>query len=88
MRPITRIAMLALPAAALLAVAQGCKDESSQQKASQNPAASSTAQHPAATPTAPSQAELDAKASKDIDEKNADAEFEKLKKELQGGGGG
>jgi hypothetical protein len=86
MKAIQRVAMLALPAGVLLAVAQGCKDDSSPQKASQSPAASSTAQHPATTPTTPSQADLDAKASKDINEKNADAEFEKLKKELQGGG--
>ena len=34
----------------------------------------------------PSQSELDAKAAKDINEKNADAEFEKLKSEIEGGG--
>lgn len=86
MKAITRVALFALPACAVLALAQGCKDESGQQKASQNPAAPAAAQHPAATPTPPSQAELDAKATKEIDEKNADAEFQKLKNELHGGG--
>jgi hypothetical protein len=86
MKAITRVAMFALPACAVLALAPGCKDESGQQKASQNPAPSSAAQHPVATPTTPSQSDLDAQASKNIDEKNADAEFEKLKKELPGGG--
>jgi hypothetical protein len=86
MKAITRVAMFALPVCAVLALAPGCKDESGQQKAPQSPASSTAAQHPAATPTTPSQSELDAKASKEIDEKNADAEFEKLKNELHGGG--
>ena len=79
-------AVCALP----LLIALACKDSSS----STAPAAP----QPQPTPSKawqfdskdvpPSQTDLDTKASKDINEKNADAEFEKLKKEIEGGGGG
>jgi hypothetical protein len=80
-----RWAACALP----LTLALGCKE-----------AASSNPPPPAPPPTPskiwpmdppeppPSQSEFDAKAAQDITEKNADAEFEKLKHEIEGGGGG
>jgi predicted component of type VI protein secretion system len=71
-----------------LVLALGCKD-SSPSKAPQTqppPTPSKVATFPQLEPP-PSQTDLDAKASKDINEKNADAEFEKLKNEIEGGGG-
>lgn len=55
------------------------------------------AQHPSggaveaaapSTPPAPSDSELDAKAKQAINDANADAEFEKLKQDIEAGGGG
>jgi hypothetical protein len=71
-----------------LAMVSACKDSSA--------AKAPPSQQPAPTPSKawpmkpleepPKQSDLDAKASKDINDANADAEFEKLKKEIEGGG--
>lgn len=84
-----RITMHRTACALPLLIALACKDSST---------STTSASQPAPTPSKawqfdtkdlpPSQTDLDAQASKDINEKNADAEFEKLKKEIEGGGGG
>ena len=72
-----------------LLVALACKDSSTHATPqSQPPPAPSKAWQFDTKDLPPSQSDLDAQASKSIDEKNADAEFEKLKKEINGGGGG
>jgi hypothetical protein len=67
----------------------GCKDSSSSQAPpNQPPPTPSKAWKFDSNDLPPSQTDLDAKAANDINEKNADDEFEKLKKEIEGGGGG
>ena len=83
MRTTLRWAAFALP----LTIALGCKDSSSSKSPQSQPPPTPSQAWPMKSPDLPpSQSELDAKAAKDIDEKNADAEFEKLKHEIEGGG--
>ena len=70
--------------AAALALTALCACNSNEQKAAEKkeaPAASEAS----AVPPVQSQAAYDAEAAKSIDKANADAEFEKLQKEIDGG---
>ena len=79
-----------LAAGVVMVLAAGCaKDESSSPTPAAQPASA-----PAAVPSAddapevtiPTQDEADAQAADAITEENADAELEKLKEEIEGGG--
>jgi hypothetical protein len=85
-----KIKMHPVACALPLLIALACKDSStsSTPAATQPQPAPSKAWQFDTKDLPPSQTDLDQKASKDINEKNADAEFEKLKKEIEGGGGG
>ena len=84
MRITVRWAACVLP----LTMALGCKDNSSTKPPPALPPPTPSKLFPMkSTLPPPTQSELDAKALKEIDEKNADAEFEKLKNEIEGGGG-
>lgn len=77
---------LALPAAVVLALA-ACKDGSTMRD---NTPSTATRMTPPPSANAPeveniaSQSELEKQAAQQINEKNADAEFEKLQKEIEG----
>jgi hypothetical protein len=84
-----KTSILSTACALSLLSAFACKDSSSSQTSQSQPTpVPSKAWQFDTNDLPPSQSDLDAKAGKDIDEKNADAEFEKLKKEIEGGGGG
>lgn len=82
-----RITFRCAGCALLLTMAFGCKEASSAKPPPSAPPPTPSKAFPMkAAEMPPSQSELDAKAAKDINEKNADAEFEKLKHEIEGGG--
>jgi hypothetical protein len=65
-----------------IAIGAGCSDQSTAH--ARGP---STPSHEASVgQPPPTQSELDAQAAREIDESNADAEFEKLRREIEGGG--
>jgi uncharacterized lipoprotein YajG len=69
----------------LLSTACSTREEAPQSTPAPTPPAAQPAAPDVEAPAIPSQAELDAKAAAAISKENADAELEKLKKELGGG---
>lgn len=91
MRPIRWFAITAAALVAACSNPEGSASEpASANAASKTPAASKTSNESLLGPddAVASQEEADQAAEKSIDDQNADAEFDKLEKELAGAGGG
>ena len=74
-------------ASCVIALTFACKDTSSAKAPPSQPPPTPSQVFPMKPLEAPpKQSDLDAKAGNDINESNADAEYEKLKNEIEGGG--